>query len=89
MTTYYRQKLDENGFDVIPGTHPCVPVMLYDEKTAAGLVKKVIADLKENDLLLQDRDTTCKKFLGVRHLCISLYALKGYMSVRTYGKKEE
>lgn len=61
----------------------------YDEKTAAGLVKKVIADLKENDLLLQDRDTTCKKFLGVRHLCISLYALKGYMSVRSYGKKEE
>ena len=35
VTTYYRKKLVENGFDIIPGTHPCVPVMLYDEKTAA------------------------------------------------------
>jgi len=25
VTTYYRQKLVENGFEIIPGTHPCVP----------------------------------------------------------------
>lgn len=35
ITTYYRKKLVDNGFDIIEGTHPCVPVMLYDEiKTA-------------------------------------------------------
>ena len=31
-TAYYRKQLTDNGFDIIPGTHPCVPVMLYDEK---------------------------------------------------------
>ena len=40
VTSYYRQKLDENGFDVILGTHPCVPVMIYDEKTAAEFAKR-------------------------------------------------
>ena len=35
VTAYYRKKLVDEGFDIIPGTHPCVPVMLYDEKTAA------------------------------------------------------
>ena len=35
VTAYYRKQLVDNGFDIIPGTHPCVPVMLYDEKTAA------------------------------------------------------
>ena len=34
-TAYYRKALVDNGFDIIEGTHPCVPVMLYDEKTAA------------------------------------------------------
>ena len=33
VTAYYRKELEDNGFDIIPGTHPCVPVMLYDEKT--------------------------------------------------------
>ena len=42
VTSYYRQKLDENGFDVIPGTHPCVPVMIYDEKTAAEFAKRMM-----------------------------------------------
>ena len=31
VTAYYRKQLVENGFDIIEGTHPCVPVMLYDE----------------------------------------------------------
>ena len=42
VTAYYRAKLVENGFDIIPGTHPCVPVMLYDEKTAAEFAKRMM-----------------------------------------------
>ena len=42
VTTYYRKKLVENGFDIIPGTHPCVPVMLYDEKTAAEFAGRMM-----------------------------------------------
>jgi glycine C-acetyltransferase len=29
-TTYFRSKMTEAGFDIKPGTHPIVPVMLYD-----------------------------------------------------------
>ncbi len=43
VTAYYRKLLVENGFDIIPGTHPCVPVMLYDEKTAAEFAKRMMA----------------------------------------------
>ncbi len=42
VTAYYRQQLVENGFDIIPGTHPCVPVMLYDEKLAVKYAKKMM-----------------------------------------------
>ncbi len=43
ITTYYRKLLVDNGFDIIPGTHPCVPVMLYDERTAAEFAKRMMA----------------------------------------------
>ena len=42
VTAYYRQLLVENGFDIIPGTHPCVPVMLYDEKLAVEYAKRMM-----------------------------------------------
>ena len=42
VTAYYRKQLVDNGFDIIPGTHPCVPVMLYDEKTAAEFAKRMM-----------------------------------------------
>ncbi|MBP5279364.1 MAG: glycine C-acetyltransferase, partial [Erysipelotrichaceae bacterium] len=41
VTTYYRNKLKENNFDIIEGTHPIVPIMLYDEKTAAQFASKM------------------------------------------------
>ena len=40
VTAYYRKQLVENGFDIIEGTHPCVPVMLYDERLAGEYAKK-------------------------------------------------
>lgn len=42
LTGYYRKKLVDNGFDVIEGIHPCVPVMLYDEKTTAEFAKRMM-----------------------------------------------
>ena len=42
LTAYYRKKLVDNGFDVIPGTHPCVPVMFYDELKAGAYAKKMV-----------------------------------------------
>ena len=37
----YRKALVDAGFDVIPGTHPCVPVMFYDEHLAAKMAQKL------------------------------------------------
>ncbi|WP_284125108.1 glycine C-acetyltransferase [Parerythrobacter aestuarii] len=34
-TAYFRGKLEEAGFDVLPGEHPIIPIMLYDAKKAA------------------------------------------------------
>jgi glycine C-acetyltransferase len=42
ITAYYRRRMVEEGFDIIPGTHPCVPVMLYDEKLAAEFAKRMM-----------------------------------------------
>ena len=41
-TAYYRKLLTDNGFDIIPGTHPCVPVMLYDEKLAGEFARRMM-----------------------------------------------
>ena len=42
VTAYYRKLLVDNGFDIIPGTHPCVPVMLYDERLAGEFAKRMM-----------------------------------------------
>ena len=41
ITQYYREKLKENGFDIIDGTHPIVPIMLYEEKLAGEYAAKM------------------------------------------------
>jgi glycine C-acetyltransferase len=33
-TLYFREKMTAAGFDIKPGTHPIVPIMLYDAKLA-------------------------------------------------------
>ena len=36
MTTqYFRNKMEEAGFDLIPGTHPIVPIMICDDLVAS------------------------------------------------------
>lgn len=41
IVTDYRKALVDAGFDVIPGAHPCVPVMFYDEHLAARMAQKL------------------------------------------------
>ena len=42
-TKYYRELLKAEGFDIVDGTHPIVPVMLYDEKTAGEMAERMLA----------------------------------------------
>lgn len=42
LTTYYRAQLTEAGFDIIPSTHPIVPIMLYDERTAGEMAARMM-----------------------------------------------
>jgi glycine C-acetyltransferase len=41
-TKYFRQKMTEAGFDIKPGVHPIVPVMLYDAKLAQEFAAKML-----------------------------------------------
>jgi glycine C-acetyltransferase len=55
QTTYLRDKLEENtrffrekmsaaGFDIIPGEHPIVPVMLYDAKLSQDFSNRLLEE---------------------------------------------
>lgn len=39
---YFRKAMTEAGFDIIPGVHPIVPVMLYDAKDAQEMAAKLL-----------------------------------------------
>ncbi|MCZ4224582.1 glycine C-acetyltransferase [Pedobacter rhodius] len=41
-TRYFREKMTEAGFDIKPGFHPIVPVMLYDAKIAQEFAAKML-----------------------------------------------
>ena len=41
-TAYFRSKMSDLGFDILPGTHPIVPIMLYDAKTAAEFASRLL-----------------------------------------------
>jgi len=41
-TAYFRRRLKEEGFDVLEGVHPIVPVMLYDAKTAQAFAARML-----------------------------------------------
>ncbi|WP_345230459.1 glycine C-acetyltransferase [Olivibacter ginsenosidimutans] len=43
-TQYFRDKMTEAGFDIKPGFHPIVPVMLYDAKLAQTFAAKMLAE---------------------------------------------
>ncbi|MBQ7246960.1 MAG: glycine C-acetyltransferase [Lachnospiraceae bacterium] len=39
---YFRQEMEKVGFDLLPGEHPIVPVMLYDPKIANEFAKRML-----------------------------------------------
>ena len=41
-TKYFREKMTAAGFDIKPGFHPIVPVMLYDAKLAQEFASKML-----------------------------------------------
>jgi glycine C-acetyltransferase len=41
-TAYFRSRMGELGFDILPGEHPIVPVMVGDEVRAARLAGKIV-----------------------------------------------
>ncbi len=41
-TKYFREKMTSAGFDIKPGFHPIVPVMLYDAKIAQTFAAKML-----------------------------------------------
>ena len=41
-TAYFREKLSKLGFDVLPGEHPIVAVMLYDAKVAQEFAARML-----------------------------------------------
>lgn len=43
-TAYFREKMTEAGFDIKPGFHPIVPVMLYDAKLAQEFAAKMLEE---------------------------------------------
>jgi len=43
-TVYFRQAIAASGYDVLPGTHPIVPILTYDEKTAVQTAEVLLAD---------------------------------------------
>ncbi len=41
-TTYFRRKMTAAGFDITPGEHPIVPVMLYDAKLSQEFAARML-----------------------------------------------
>lgn len=41
-TQYFRQEMTARGFDIKPGTHPIVPIMLYDAKPSAAIADDLL-----------------------------------------------
>ena len=41
-TKYFREKMTQAGFDIKPGEHPIVPIMLYDAKLSQEMAAKLL-----------------------------------------------
>ncbi len=43
-TQYFRAQMEAQGFDILPGEHPIVPVMLYDAKLAQKMSARLMEE---------------------------------------------
>ncbi len=41
-TAYFRAEMGKLGFDILPGTHPIIPVMLGDAKLASEMADRLL-----------------------------------------------
>ena len=41
-TQRFRERMQSHGFDILPGEHPIVPVMLYDARRAAEMADRLL-----------------------------------------------
>ena len=42
LRAYFRKEMEKIGFDLLPGEHPIVPVMLYDPKVANEFARRML-----------------------------------------------
>ena len=43
-TAYFRKAMTDAGFDIKPGEHPIVPIMLYDAKLSQDFATKLLEE---------------------------------------------
>ena len=43
-TLYFRRKMSDNGFEILEGIHPIVPIMLYDSKIAKKMSSELLLE---------------------------------------------
>jgi glycine C-acetyltransferase len=43
-TAYFRKEITEAGFDILPGEHPIVPIMLYEAKLAQEFAARLLEE---------------------------------------------
>jgi len=43
-TVYFREQMTARGFDIRPGVHPIVPIMLYDARLAQNVARDLLAE---------------------------------------------
>jgi glycine C-acetyltransferase len=43
-TSYFRERMTDAGFDIIPGEHPIVPIMLYDAPLAQKFADRLLEE---------------------------------------------
>ena len=43
-TKYFREEMGKSGFDIIPGVHPIVPIMLYDAKLSQDFANALLEE---------------------------------------------
>ncbi len=43
-TRYFRERMSAAGFEIKPGVHPIVPIMLYDERLAHDMARRLLEE---------------------------------------------